>query len=109
MRQLSGLSPFRADTPVIQTVESLYAHAWTCPQLGEALEVTARRAHLVAQVQPAPNVPPHLASAPTEELDRWVMGAADSLGLEAEPVIGSFQDLVSLVERGAPALLRLPP
>jgi ATP-binding cassette subfamily B protein len=89
--------------------ETLYATAWTTAQLGEALELVARRAHLANQPLEAPHPPDNLARADEETLDRWVMLAAGSLGIEAEPVMTSFADLADLARRAAPAILRLPP
>ena len=83
--------------------------AWQLNQLGEAIQATARRAGLVPQDQQAPPIPDELDPKQADAVDRWVVAAADSLGLEAEPVMATFPDLIGLAQNGAPAILQLPP
>ncbi len=85
----------------------LYTQAWTIAQLGEALEQTSRHGQWFRQPQQAPRAPADLQND-AEALNRWVMLAAATLGMEAEPVMASFADLAQMVERAAPALLQLP-
>lgn len=92
-----------------QDADAFYAQTWTTLQLGEALEITARRARLLAQPVTAPRPPAELELAAPETLERWVLMAADCLGIEAEPVMATPGQLVALVQNVAPALLRLPP
>lgn len=89
--------------------DRIYELAWTLPQLGEALYATAQRAHLLQQPLDAPGVPEELARADDDTLDRWMMLAADTLGIEAEPMVAAPADLLHLARSAAPAVLRLPP
>lgn len=89
--------------------DDLYSHTWNWSDLGEALDVTARSAQLYAPPRQPPRPPPELAASGRAAQERWLLAAADTLGLEAEPVMASFGDLISLAEDGAPAILYLPP
>lgn len=89
-------------------IDRIYALAWKTEQLGEALEVTARRARLLRQPQEAPQVPPELQSADPDALNRWIVLAADTLGIEAEPVVSAPAALLRLAQEGAPAIVQLP-
>ncbi len=87
----------------------LHEWAWTTPQLGQALLALAQRAKLVPQVLDAPIVPAELASADADALNRWMMLAADTLGIEAEAMVAAPRDVLELAQAAAPALLQLPP
>ncbi len=87
----------------------VYDWAWTMPQLGQALLALAQRAKLVSQVLDAPPVPAELATAGADALNRWLMLAADTLGIEAEAMVAAPRDLLELAQSAAPALLQLPP
>lgn len=88
--------------------DQVYAWAWTTPQLGHALQMTALRAKLITQAVDAPVVPVDLHAAEGEILNRWVMLAADTLGIEAEPMTASPDELLALAQDAAPALVQLP-
>lgn len=90
-------------------LDALYADSWTLAQLGQAIQAAAQRARLVTGTEQAPRVPDDLDARQQETLDRWVLAAADMLGVEAEPVMATFQDLLPLAQNGAPAILTLPP
>lgn len=87
----------------------VYEWAWTTPELGQALLALAQRAKLVSQMLDAPAVPSELARADTDTLNRWVMLAADTLGIEAEAMVAAPNDLLALAQAAAPALIQLPP
>jgi ATP-binding cassette subfamily B protein len=112
----------------------LDAHAWPAHRLGEALEALASRTGLLprgaraagsiltnsglniwgfgAPSAPfAPNpVPPPLGTEHwnVETAGHWITGAADYLGVEAEPVELAYRDAHAAVARLGPALLMLP-
>src|SRR5215212_9005930 len=85
----------------------IYEWAWTTPQLGQALLALAQRAKLVAQTLDAPPVPAELARADADTLNRWMMLAADTLGIEAEAMVAAPHDLLDLAGSAAPALIQL--
>ncbi len=89
--------------------DRVYELAWTTAQLGEALHATALRAKLLPQPLDVPHAPSELADADAETLNRWMMLAADTLGIEAEPMSVAPADLIQVAQDAAPALLRLPP
>lgn len=70
--------------------------------------MTALRAKLITQPFDAPIVPHELEGADAETLSRWMMLAADTLGIEAEPMTAAPNELLALAQDAAPALLHLP-
>ncbi|HYU32452.1 MAG TPA: ABC transporter ATP-binding protein [Thermoanaerobaculia bacterium] len=83
----------------------LDALAWPASRLGEALSALARRSGLDPAKLDLPE--PEDAASP-DDLDRWIAAAASAMELEAEPVEASYGEVEALVQRSAPALLRLP-
>jgi ATP-binding cassette subfamily B protein len=79
--------------------------AWPAGRLGEALAALARQSGLDPRKLDL-REPGETATA--EDLDRWISAAAAAMGLEAEPVEASYGEVETLVQRSAPALLRLP-
>ena len=78
--------------------------AWPASRLGEAIETLARRSGFEPHSPPPPT--PTVLSV--EDLGRWVIGASDVLGIEAEPVGCLYPDLNELITRSGPAVLKLP-
>ncbi len=79
------------------------AYLWRTEQLAEALEALGRRCGLITVALADEHGPP-----PAAERDAWLDAIAARCGIEAEPVRSTFADLGSIVQRGGPALLRLP-
>lgn len=79
--------------------------AWPLPKLGEAVVALARRAGLPARDVEMPEAPPEPSDGGTSALEPWLEGAAEWLGLEAEPVFARYADVESVLQHGGPALL----
>ncbi len=80
---------------------------WPPRQLGDALQSLALAAGLSPRAVPAPRPPPAALSNPSA-LGAWVEQVASHLGVEAEPVTSSYNDVLSMLRGAGPALVRLP-
>jgi ATP-binding cassette subfamily B protein len=89
----------------MKQAQDLDALSWPASQLGEALSALARHSGLRPAKLDLPE--PDEAVSP-EALDRWIGAAAAAMGLEAEPVEATYQEVGTLVRGAGPALLRLP-
>jgi ATP-binding cassette subfamily B protein len=87
----------------------IYEMAWSASQLGQALQVTAQRARLIGATNETPHAPRELQDADTDALNRWMLLAADTLGIEAEPVTATPDGFFEFARDAAPALVRLEP
>ncbi len=86
----------------------LCIYAWPATRLGEALQQLAQRTHLLAT--PPVELPLPLANfdfTDTRALDQWLETLVARIGAEVEPVQVGYADLPALVQRAAPAILRL--
>jgi ATP-binding cassette subfamily B protein len=87
---------------------SLSALAWPAARMGEAIERLAHHSKMpgrpVAQL-PVPDASLQRGGKP---IGPWVEAAATFLGLEAEPIGANYAELLRLLRRAGPALLRLP-
>jgi ATP-binding cassette subfamily B protein len=81
--------------------------AWPACRLGEALEAFGRRTGLGLGPAPLEN-PPALVVEGTQQLGRWIEGAAAWLGLEAEPVAVPYREVAAFLRGAGPALLAIP-
>jgi ATP-binding cassette subfamily B protein len=88
-------------------MKSLSTVAWPVANLGDAMEALALHERLIARRSDRGAV--GASATPTGEasLSGWVDGHARRLGLEAEDVTASH-DALAFLERGGPALVRLP-
>ena len=81
--------------------------SWPIERAGEALAALAGRAGLaVGRELPAPGAAV-LADPDDAAMDRWLAGAAATLGLEAEAIDSDLGGVDALLRRSAPALLRV--
>lgn len=89
----------RTDAKQVQT--------WPYPRLGEAIEALGRQTGL--QVLPATPPIPHSRFADVRsDLDNWIEGAAETLGIHAEPVELLRRDVTSRLRSGKAFLCRVP-
>jgi ATP-binding cassette subfamily B protein len=87
-------------------MSDLAAMAWPLIRLPEAIESLARRARLRPTLTGAVP-PPTFRGAPSpEDLNDWLQQAAVILGVEVESVDASGAEVVNLLRRAGPALLR---
>ena len=85
--------------------------AWTWPasQLGTALAELAHRAALIDRFPTRIASPPAPMDAADEEMTtQWLSMIAGQLEVEAEPVQTTYGEVEQMLQRVAPALLRLP-
>ena len=89
-------------TPYLDTL------CWPASRLGEALDAVARRSGLLTKPGVIPSLPTQLPLSDELMLERWVESAADSLGVEAEPVGNvHHSQVLRLLRTSGPALLKL--
>lgn len=87
---------------------SLSALAWPAGRLGEAIDRLAHHSGMPGRPVsrlPVPDAPSQRGEAP---IGPWIEAAAAFLGLEAEPVGVNYAELLHLLRRAGPALLRVP-
>jgi ATP-binding cassette subfamily B protein len=87
---------------------SLSAFAWPAARLGEAIERLAHHSRMPGQPVARLPVPDASLQRGGKPVGPWIEAAATFLGLEAEPVGTSYAELLHLLRRAGPALLRLP-
>ncbi len=85
----------------------LASSAWSLHELGEGVASLARSAGLSRRSLELPRLDGSLAERP-QALARWLGFAAESLGLEAEPVVTPYAEVEDLLRAAGPAVLRLP-
>jgi len=78
---------------------------WPAAELGGALAVLLRESGLAPD---SGALPPSPIDESAEEAERWLHAAAESLGMEAEPVDASHADAAAMLAGCAPALVRVP-
>jgi ATP-binding cassette, subfamily B, bacterial len=81
--------------------------SWPISRLGEAVELLARNSGLAVNSKEVLSVPESLLNTGTSELSRWMNWAVEKLGLEAEAIATPARDLAALLQRAAPAVLRI--
>jgi ATP-binding cassette subfamily B protein len=80
--------------------------AWPVGQLGDALQMLARRGGLpLRDAEIAP--PPAAIWEDERELAVWLDAAAEWIGVEAEPVEATYSEVRSLGKDGGPAIIRI--
>lgn len=83
---------------------------WPLERIGDALAALAAHTRLTARPRelaaPGPSV---LAAADDGDLDRWLAGAAATLGLEAEAIDSDLAGAADLLAGSPPSLLRIGP
>ena len=87
---------------------NLYSLAWPASRVGEAIEVVARKAGLLS-----PSVDLSLPSEKIrpydlENVGQWIELVAFGLGFESEAVDSPYNEVLGMVRKAGPALLRLP-
>lgn len=83
------------------------AVCWPKERLGEAIEALARHAQLGARK--AHDLPRPAAAVFTERTPgEWIVGAAQYLGIEVEPVSARYADVGAMLRGSAPAIVHLP-
>ncbi len=87
---------------------SLSALAWPAARLGEAIERLAHHSRMPGRPVARLPVPDASLQRGGKPVGPWIEAAATFLGLEAEPVGTNYAELLHLLRRAGPALLRLP-
>ncbi|MCB0166263.1 MAG: ABC transporter ATP-binding protein [Anaerolineae bacterium] len=82
--------------------------AWPVAQLGEAIDVLARKRKLKFQTATTPISIPESASTDEKVLEEWLDSATTQLGIEAEAIDVLYNEIDHFLENGHPALVRLP-
>jgi ATP-binding cassette subfamily B protein len=85
----------------------LDALCWPVSRLGEAIGALARRSGLKPQAVTVPPPPEGLLQPDNVALERWMEGAADWLGVEAELIEAPYAELPRMLHACGPCLLRL--
>ena len=67
-------------------IDPLYNNAWTDGAARRGARINGAANATLGQPLEAPRTPDELARADDDSLDRWMMLAADTLGIEAEPI-----------------------
>ncbi len=84
-------------------------YLWPPARLGEALAQLAQHAGLIdQQLATLPPLPDGGEKLSADALGNWVEQMADQLGIEAEAVYATYDEVTALVQRVAPAILWLP-
>ena len=86
-------------------MNAIDASAWPLERAAEAVEALAQAAGLPTRATALPRTPPDLDG---EALDRYLMGAAEFLDVEIEPLAIAHDDAAEVIARAGPALVRLP-
>lgn len=86
---------------------SLHSVAWPASRVGEAIELLGRKAGFVSKLADIP-LPPEGLIESDERLAQWIEQVAKGLGLEAQHIHSPYNDVLKMVRRAGPALLRLP-
>ena len=90
------------------TITHLYTQTWPAQRVGEAIEVIARKAGYLSYPIDVPLPDVELTQDNQELLAKWIESIAFRLGIESEPVEASYNDVLEMIRRAGPALLRLP-
>ncbi len=85
---------------------NLEKHLWPLASADEALAQLARRYGLAAKPIEIPAMPEGWADD-RQKFSRWLETTASNLGLEAEPTFSNYIEVEKLLDRAAPALLRV--
>lgn len=90
------------------TLNDLYSLTWPASRIGEAIEVVARKVGFLSYPVdvPLPNVA--LTQDNQKAQAEWIELIAFRLGIESEPVEASYNDVLEMIRKAGPALLRLP-
>ncbi len=88
-------------------MSELHALTWPFERLGEAIEALACTSDLLSRANRAPN-PPAMASPGLEQIDTWIKTTASHLGVEAEDVMLSYDQVEAALGHTGPAILSLP-
>ena len=80
---------------------------WPLERLGDALAALAAHTRLTARPRELPAPGPSVLEDPHDGLDRWLAGAAATLGLEAEAIDSDLAGAADLLSGSPPALLRI--
>lgn len=81
---------------------------WPASRLGEALESLARKTNLRPRQIEVPSPPKSVIAGNEAAVGHWIEGAANWLGIEAEPVEAPYAEVSQVIGNAAPALFRLP-
>ncbi len=86
---------------------ALDAICWPASRLGEAIEALAQRSGLKPRASAVPRTPEGLLQPDNVSLERWIEGAAEWLGVEAELLEAPYAEIPRLLKVCGPGLLRL--
>ncbi|MCY1062657.1 ATP-binding cassette domain-containing protein [Nannocystis sp. SCPEA4] len=81
---------------------------WPVRRIAEAIACLAQVGGLAPRQVELGEAPAGLADADALNFARWVEGAADWLGVEAEPVVTTYPEIDGFLAAAGPALLQLP-
>jgi ATP-binding cassette, subfamily B, bacterial len=109
IRPPCGLNKATFRAKLVESMSTqITALTWSASRLGEALESLARKTNLCPRQIEVPS-PPDLVTAGEEAaIGRWIEGAANWLGIEAEAVEAPYAEFSHVIGHAAPALLRVP-
>jgi len=80
---------------------------WPCGRLSEAVESLARTTRLAVDAGALPPPPVGVVSGSSDEAERWLVAAADRLGVEAEPLRAPYHEIEGMLLRGGPLIVRV--